>query len=101
MDRVGNFIGWLFTKDNVNYNIKLVKEGFATVGLNISERHEYYQELTKAENEAKAASLKLWGIQGFEKATAQVQEVTEEVLDMDVGSERRINYIKVICTEVA
>lgn len=100
MDRVGNFIGWLFTKDNANYNLKLVKEGFATVSMNMSERHEYYSEMTKAENEAKAANLNLWSIQGFEKAAAPVEEVTE-VLDMDVGSERRINYIKVICTEVA
>ena len=100
MDRVGNFIGWLVTKDNANYNLQLVKEGLATVGMNLSERHEHYSELMRAEGEAKAAKRNLWGIQGFEKAAAPVEEV-QETLDMDVGSERRINYLKVICTEVS
>ena len=99
MDRVGNFIGWLFTKDNVNLNVKLVKEGLATVSGNISERHECYNDLVKAEAEAKAAGKNLWSLPGFQKATQQVVEEVE-VLDMDVGSERRINFINAVVTEV-
>ena len=99
MDRVGNFIGWLFTKDNVNFNVQLVKEGFATVGENISERHEYYNDIMKAETEAKTAAKNLWALPGFQKTTTQVVEEVE-VLDMDVASERRINFINAIVTEV-
>lgn len=57
MDKAGNFIGWLWV-DNHNLSVALVEAGLATVHFT-AERSEHYRALKAAEDNAKAARLKV------------------------------------------
>ncbi|CAH8487096.1 unnamed protein product [Dicrocoelium dendriticum] len=96
MDRVGNFVGWLFVdgasvdtssntpaksnekkkkkpseapvKPKVNLSVLLVSRGFATVHRAPStEASPYYHDLDKAEETAKSSRLGLWSSEEFVK----------------------------------
>ena len=57
MDKAGNFIGWLWI-DGHNLSVALVEAGLATVHFT-AERSEHYKALKAAEDNAKAARLRV------------------------------------------
>lgn len=57
MDKAGNFIGWLWI-DGHNLSVALVEAGLATVHFT-AERSEHYKVLRAAEENAKAARLRV------------------------------------------
>ncbi|XP_044734250.1 staphylococcal nuclease domain-containing protein 1 isoform X1 [Chrysoperla carnea] len=91
LDKVGNFIGWLWI-DNVNLSVALVEMGYASVHPT-AERSEYYRQLTLAEEAAKAQRLNRW--KDYVEDKEEVQRIEE-----DKVVERKINYEKVIVTEI-
>ncbi|KAL8583257.1 hypothetical protein ACOMHN_043092 [Nucella lapillus] len=88
IDKGGNFIGWLYV-DNTNLSVALVEAGLAKVHFT-AERSSHYKTLLAAEERAKAAKLKIWST--FEEPK-EVEVVEEPV-------ERKLNYTKVVVTEV-
>jgi staphylococcal nuclease domain-containing protein 1 len=57
MDKAGNFIGWLWIEGQ-NLSVALVDAGMATVHFS-AERSEHYKALKAAEDNAKAARLRV------------------------------------------
>lgn len=57
-DKAGNFIGYLFADDK-NMSVELVKEGYAKMHFT-AERGKYFDQLSRAEADAKAAGKKVW-----------------------------------------
>lgn len=91
MDKAGNFIGWLWVDGN-NLSVALVEAGLATVHFT-AERSEHYRALKAAEDNAKAARLKVW--------KDYVEENEEEKkIEEDHVTERKIEYQKVLVIEV-
>ncbi|XP_076445232.1 staphylococcal nuclease domain-containing protein 1-like isoform X2 [Babylonia areolata] len=88
IDKGGNFIGWLYV-DNTNLSVALVEAGLAKVHFT-AERSSHYKALLAAQERAKSGKLKLWST--FEEPKEEV--VTEE------PAERKLNYTKVVVTEV-
>ncbi|BFZ25083.1 hypothetical protein BsWGS_28122 [Bradybaena similaris] len=88
IDKGGNFIGWLFV-DGVNLSVALVEAGLAKVHFT-AEKSPFYKTLLEKEAKAKEEKLKIWANFVEEKEV----KVEEEPV------ERKINYNKVIVTEV-
>lgn len=74
LDKVGNFIGWLWI-DNVNLSVALVEMGYASVHPT-AERSEYYRQLTLAEETAKAQRLNRW--KDYVEDKEEVQRIEED-----------------------
>jgi len=86
MDKAGNFIGWLWIEGH-NLSVALVEAGLATVHFT-AERSEHYKALKAAEDNAKAARLRVW--------KDYVEENEEEKkIEEDQVTERKIDYQKV------
>ncbi|KAJ8315336.1 hypothetical protein KUTeg_007486 [Tegillarca granosa] len=90
MDKGGNFIGWLFV-ENTNLSLALVEEGLATVHFT-AERSPYYKALQVAEENAKKRKANLWS------KVVETKETEEPVED---PKERKVDYQKVVVTEVS
>lgn len=91
MDKAGNFIGWLWI-DGHNLSVALVEAGLATVHFT-AERSEHYKALKAAEDNAKAARLRVW--------KDYVEENEEEKkIEEDQVTERKIDYQKALVIEV-
>lgn len=91
MDKAGNFIGWLWV-DGHNLSVMLVEAGLATVHFT-AERSEHYRALKTAEDNAKAAKLRLW--KDFVEENEEEKKIEEDRI-----TERKIDYQKVIVIEV-
>ncbi|KAF5306930.1 hypothetical protein FQA39_LY00160 [Lamprigera yunnana] len=92
-DKAGNFIGGLWV-DNLNINVALVEEGYATVHPT-ADKCEYSRQLRVAEDSAKQQKLKRWKDYVKEKEEEQ-QRIAEDQQIVD----RKPNYEKVIVTEI-
>lgn len=96
MDKSGGFIGYLFVPtdkgSHVNLAELLVENGLAKVHFT-AEKSRYYNQLLAAETRAKTARRNLW------KDHVEEERVEERQQINDV-SERKVNYKKVIVTEV-
>ncbi|GAU97962.1 hypothetical protein RvY_09176 [Ramazzottius varieornatus] len=93
MDKVGNFIGWVFV-DGKNVSIELVQAGHASVHDYSAEKSPYYSALKAAEKNAKDAKLNIWknyDEQADSQSTMPQQEETT--------GERRENLEKVMVVE--
>ncbi|CAH1187308.1 unnamed protein product [Phyllotreta striolata] len=90
-DKAGNFIGWLWV-DNVNMSVALAKEGFASVHF-MGEKSQYGSMLKGAEDQAKAAKLRIWK----EYVEVEKEEKREEE---KVPTERQVNFEEVVVTEI-
>lgn len=91
MDKAGGFIGWLFV-DNVNLSVALVREGLASVH-STAERSEHKNSLREAEKYAKQNRLNIW------KDYVETPK-EEETKEEEKVIERKVNYEKVIVTEI-
>jgi len=99
MDKGGNFIGYLFTKEsNDNLSELLVREGLASVHFT-AEKGNYLRQLQTAEESAKEKKLNLW-----ENYVPEVDTKPETEGPEDGDSavpERKVNYQPVVITEVS
>lgn len=96
MDKSGGFIGYMFvpTEKGTHVNLAelLVEQGLATVHFT-AEKSRYYNQLVQAESRAKTARRNLW------KDHVEEEKVEEKAQINDV-SDRKVNYKKVVVTEV-
>lgn len=86
MDKVGNFIGWLWV-DNLNLSEALIREGYAEVH-STAARSPYFRALQTAQEEAQKKKIKMW--ENYEPVELEPKEDVKE---------RVVNYKKVIITE--
>jgi len=99
MDKGGNFIGYLFTKEgNENLSEMLVREGLASVHFT-AEKGNYLHKLQAAEEKAKEKKLCLWQNYSPEQEKKPEVEGTDENSE-SVAPERKVNYQSVVITEV-
>lgn len=98
MDKGGNFIGYLFTKEgNENLSELLVKEGLASMHFT-AEKGNYMRQLQNGEDGAKGKKLNIW--QNYVPEEKKQVEVEENNADAAVP-ERKVNYQPVVVTEVS
>merc|ERR1712226_1740408 len=99
-DKGGNFIGFLFC-DNKNISIELVEDGLAKAHPT-ADRTNYGRFIAIAEENAKRRREKIWA--GWVEPTEDTTEADEEAKAAeeakDAESERKVNYEKVVVTEV-
>ncbi|KAK7107596.1 staphylococcal nuclease domain-containing protein 1-like [Littorina saxatilis] len=88
IDKGGNFIGWLYVDGN-NLSVALVEAGLAKVHFT-AERSSHYKTLLSAQEKAKSAKLKIW---------SNYEEPKEEIV-VEEPVERKVNFTKVVVTEV-
>jgi len=88
IDKGGNFIGWL-NVDNVNLSLALVEAGLASVHFT-AEKASCYRSMLDKEAAAKEARIKMWA-NYVEQKEVKVEEEPNE---------RKVNYTKVVVTEV-
>ncbi|KAK0395145.1 hypothetical protein QR680_001139 [Steinernema hermaphroditum] len=95
MDKAGGFVGYMFVPNEKggfsNLSELLVENGLATVHYT-AERSSYYNQLAAAEERARKARLNIWKDYKEEKQVEHSEQ--EETVD------RKINYKKVVVTEV-
>lgn len=95
-DKAGtSVIGWLWSEQNVNLSVALVEEGLASVHFS-AEKSEYYRQLKSAEDKAKKQKKRIWASYVEEP---EVEEIKEEEKE-DKNVERKVNYERVLITEV-
>jgi len=100
MDKGGNFIGYLFTKEgNDNLSELLVREGLASVHFT-AEKGNYLRQLQTAEDSAKEKKLNMWENYTPEEENKAEKEGTEDGGDT-APPERKVNYQAVVITEVS
>ncbi|XP_065837499.1 staphylococcal nuclease domain-containing protein 1-like [Oscarella lobularis] len=90
MDRVGNFIGWLFV-DGKNHSLSLVEEGLASVHFS-ADKSKYGTMLHNAEAGPKSRKEKIWA--DYEEPKAQEDTVVDD-------GERKVALSEVVVTEVS
>ena len=93
----GNFIGWCF--DGIsNMSVQLVEEGFASGFM--ADRSNYGSQIQSAEDSAKRRRIRRWANYSEEEANKDTTKVEEESEKKDSEEERKVNYTKVVATEV-
>ncbi|KJH48241.1 nuclease-like protein [Dictyocaulus viviparus] len=98
LDKMGNFIGYLFVipaggGKAQNLSELLLEQGLATLHFT-AERSGHYSQLLAAEQRAKAARRNIW-------ENYKEEEVSEEVITQENDvPERRLNYKKVAVTDI-
>ncbi|XP_026273804.1 staphylococcal nuclease domain-containing protein 1 [Frankliniella occidentalis] len=92
MDRVGNYIGWLWV-ENTNLSVALAEEGYAKVHSS-AEYSDHHRALKAAEESAKARRIGVWK-NYKEEDEQEVKEKKEEDRNVD----RQVNQIRVVVTE--
>jgi len=78
-DKAGNFIGYLFVEDK-NMSVELVKEGLAKMHFT-AERGKYFDHLSRAEADAKAAQKRVW--KDYVETVVEKEE-TSEISDSNI-----------------
>ncbi len=99
IDKGGNFIGWMHC-DNNNVSVQLVEEGYAA-GYVIQDRGNYGRLIQTAEDNAKRRKERRWE-NYVEKAPEERDDENEEEKSnkKEEAGERKVNYEKVVVTEV-
>ncbi len=93
IDKGGNFIGWMHV-DNQNVSVQLVEEGYAAAFV-INDDKNYGRLIQIAEENAKKRKEKRWANYVEEVVTEK-----EEDEEKETAAERKVNYEKVVVTEV-
>lgn len=91
VDKVGNFIGYIFTEDHTNIAVGLVEAGFAGVH-KTAYNSSFYAALTSAETRAKDKKLNRWKNYVDEQIIQQVEK--------NEPTERVVAQKKLVITEV-
>lgn len=79
MDKLGNFIGTVFTADNKNLALELIKNGLAQV------RDLKFNDLVLAENEAKKQKIGIWQNYKEEETVNTNEAIEDESNDRDIS----------------
>ena len=95
----GNFIGWCFDGIN-NMSVQLIEEGFASAFVMGGDRSNYGSQIQIAEDSAKRRKLRRWANYSEEEANKDVAKADEENEKKENEEERKVNYTKVVVTEV-
>lgn len=95
MDKGGNFIGWCFV-DSTNVSVALVEEGFAAAHVT-ADKSNYGRLIAIAEENAKKRKEKRWA--NYVEEDDKTAEMDEEE-KKENEAERKVNYEKVVVTEV-
>merc|ERR1712141_132778 len=98
MDKGGNFIGWCFDGIN-NISVQLIEEGFASAFV-MGDRSNYGSQIQIAEDSAKRRKVRRWANYSEEEATKEIGKVDEDKEKKENEEERKVNYTKVVVTEV-
>merc|ERR1719242_495325 len=98
MDKGGNFIGWCFDGIN-NISVQLVEEGFASAFV-MGDRSNYGSQIQIAEDSAKRRKVRRWANYSEEEATKEIGKVDEDKEKKENEEDRKVNYTKVVVTEV-
>lgn len=99
MDKGGNFIGWCFEGIN-NMSVQLIEEGFASAFVMGGDRSNYGSQIQIAEDSAKRRKIRRWANYSEEEANKDVAKTDEENEKKESEEERKVNYTKVVVTEV-
>merc|ERR1711981_511148 len=99
MDKGGNFIGWCFEGIN-NMSVQLIEEGFASAFVMGGDRSNYGSQIQIAEDSAKRRKIKRWANYSEEEANKDVAKADEDNEKKESEEERKVNYTKVVVTEV-
>ncbi len=96
-------IGWLWYDNNINLSVQLVEEGLAQVHFT-AEKSEHYRALKAAEDNAKKAKKGLWSNYVEPVAAAEPdaphEKDDEEVDEKTTTSDRKLNTVNIVVTEV-
>ncbi|VDM64518.1 unnamed protein product [Angiostrongylus costaricensis] len=100
LDKMGNFIGYLFVVPEgggkaQNLSELLLDQGLASLHFT-AERSGHYNQLAAAEQRAKATRRNIW--QNYKEEEAVSDEV---IVQQNDAAERRINYKKVAVTDIS
>ncbi|CAB3384819.1 Hypothetical predicted protein [Cloeon dipterum] len=95
-DKAGSMIGWLWV-DNLNLSVMLVENGLAKMH-NTAEKTEFFSQLKRAEETAKAKKEKVW--KDFVEEEKTHNEDDAPVEDEKAPVERKKEYTPVYITEV-
>merc|ERR1719242_1879394 len=98
MDKGGNFIGWCFDGIN-NISVQLIEEGFASAFV-MGDRSNYGSQIQIAEDSAKRRKVRRWANYSEEEATKEIGKVDEDKEKKENEEDRKVNYTKVVVTEV-
>lgn len=93
VDKGGNFIGQLFTPENVNLSVALVENGYAAVYKSSAIGSNYLALLNSAEQRAKEKKLNRWRNYVEEKVVVEETEKNEP-------QERTVTLKKIVITEI-
>ncbi|XP_059470749.1 staphylococcal nuclease domain-containing protein 1 [Neocloeon triangulifer] len=96
-DKAGSMIGWLWA-ENHNLSVLLVEAGLASVH-NTAEKTEFYSQLKRAEDSAKAKKEKIWKDYVEQEKTQNEDDIPVE--DEKAPVERKKEYTAAYITEVA
>ncbi|XP_037069831.1 LOW QUALITY PROTEIN: staphylococcal nuclease domain-containing protein 1-like [Pollicipes pollicipes] len=92
MDKVGNFIGWLYV-DGKNLAVELVTAGLSSMHFS-AENSKHYTAIQRAVDQAKAAKKGIW------KNYVEKAPVADESSAEAESGERKEHYRSVVITEV-
>jgi len=93
-DKAGNFIGYLFC-EGTNLSIHLVTEGYASMHFT-ADRSNYCNQITNAEDNAKAAKKRIWANYVEEADPVAIEEIDKKEMD----AERKVSLTEVYVSEV-
>jgi len=93
-DKAGNFIGYLFC-EGTNLSPHLVQEGYASMHFT-ADRSNYFNQISNAQDNAKAAKKKIW-LNFVEEAET---EATDEKEKKEMDAERKVTLTEFYVSEV-
>merc|ERR1712226_868157 len=99
IDKGGNFIGWCFDGIN-NISVQLLEEGFASAFIMGGVRSNYASQIQSAEDSAKRRKVRRWANYNEEEANKELAKVDEDKEKKENEEDRKVNYTKVVVTEV-
>jgi len=73
IDKYGRLLAYLWTKKNTMINEKMVADGFAVM-LTIAPNVKYAENLSRAEQTARAAKKGIWGANGLKESPAEYKK---------------------------
>ena len=81
-------------------SVQLVEEGFASAFVMGGDRSNYGSQIQIAEDSAKRRKVKRWANYSEEEANKDLAKVDEDTEKKESEEERKVNYTKVVVTEV-
>ena len=101
VDKNGTFLGSVFLPDKRNLGAALLEQGLATLVQPAADRSAHATELNRAEQVAKAASLKIWeGYSAEREAEEQAAAAAAAAEEMEPMPDAQKQVVKLELTEI-